>query len=268
MLQQITDLREEANALHALLDTLTDADWARPTQFKGWTVNDVIQHLHDSDLLAAASARDPDEYRKMRAAIISRRAAGLTRVEETRQRLGRLTGRALLAAWYSTLMKLCDQLEARDQKERLAWAGPDMSLRMFTTARQMEVWAHGQEIYDLMGRERSNTDRLRNIAEIGVRTFGWTFANRSQPVPEFPPYVRLTAPSGTVWEWNDPASADSVKGHAVEFCQVVTQVRNIADTRLDITGSTASRWMGVAQCFAGPPEDPPQPGTRFRLKPA
>jgi hypothetical protein len=26
----------------------------------------------------------------------------------------------------------------------------------------------------------------------------------------------------------------------------------------------ARQWMDLAQCFAGPPEKPPAPGTRFR----
>ena len=263
MLQQIVDLRQEADELYRFLKTLNNDDWARETQFKAWTVNDVVQHLHDSDLAAAASARDPNEYTARRDAILARREEGLTRLEETRERLGHLEGKELLETWHHTLEDLCGLLEKRDPKDRLRWAGPDMSLRMFTTARQMETWAHGQEIYDLKGVGRTNTDRIKNIAEIGVRTFGWTFTNRGEPVPPAKPYIRLTSPSGATWEWNEPSEAERVQGSAVDFCQVVTQVRNVADTNLEVSGDTADRWMRVAQCFAGPPEDPPAPGTRF-----
>jgi uncharacterized protein (TIGR03084 family) len=154
-------------------------------------------------------------------------------------------------------------LSALPSDTRLKWAGPDMSIRMFTTARQMETWAHGQAIYDLMRVTRAASDRLRNIAEIGVRTYGWTFANRKQPAPGPAPYVRLTGPSGAWWEWNDPTTANIVEGDALAFCQVVTQTRNIADTDLRVTGEPARAWMSVAQCFAGPPEDPPPPGARL-----
>jgi uncharacterized protein (TIGR03084 family) len=106
-------------------------------------------------------------------------------------------------------------------------------------------------------------DRIRNIVVMGVNTFGWTFSNRGQPVPEQQPYLRLEAPSGEIWEWNAPDAENAIEGSALEFCQVVTQVRNIADTRLRVRGDTATRWMAVAQCFAGPPEDPPAPGSRF-----
>ena len=97
---------------------------------------------------------------------------------------------------------------------------------------------------------------------IGVRTFGWTFVNRREPIPEDIPYVRLDAPSGEIWEWNEPSETNKVEGDAVEFCHVVTQGRNIADTALTVVGETATRWMAVAQCFAGGPETPPAPGQR------
>jgi len=105
-------------------------------------------------------------------------------------------------------------------------------------------------------------DRLRNIAEIGVRTYGWSFANRKREVPGPAPCVRLTGPSGAIWEWNGRTPDNAVEGDALPFCQVVTQTRNIADTRLVVIGGPARIWMSLAQCFAGPPEDPPAAGLR------
>ncbi|WP_216856340.1 TIGR03084 family metal-binding protein [Acidisphaera sp. S103] len=263
MLAQAEDFRAEANELHTLLATLDENDWQRATLFKAWTVNDIVQHLHDSDLMAAASVAGPEPFTRLRIQIQAARDAGLTRVQEARQRLGSLTGRRLLERWHATMADLCDSLSALLPNARLTWYGPDMGVRMFATARQMETWAHGQAIYDLMGATRQATDRLRNIVEIGVRTYGWTFANRGQSIPGPAPYVRLNGPSGAVWEWNDPAPGNSVDGDALDFCQVVTQVRNIADTSLKVTGEPARTWMSLAQCFAGPPENPPPPGTRF-----
>jgi uncharacterized protein (TIGR03084 family) len=191
------------------------------------------------------------------------RDQGMTRLEATRHRLGWLAGRGLLQRWHERMVELSTALAAMPTETRLKWVGPDMGVRMFTTARQMETWSHGQAIYDLMGKERQPTDRLRNIAEIGVRTYGWTFANRGLPTPGPAPYVRLTGPSGAVWHWNEPTADNAVEGSALDFCQVVTQVRNVADTGLAVTGAPAQRWMALAQCFAGPPENPPPPGTRF-----
>ena len=75
--------------------------------------------------------------------------------------------------------------------------------------------------------------------------------------------MRLTAPSGDIWEFGEPSTDEMVEGSASEFCQVVTQVRNIADTQIRVVGPLATDWMSKAQCFAGGPETPPAPGTRF-----
>jgi hypothetical protein len=67
-----------------------------------------------------------------------------------------------------------------------------------------------------------------------------------------------------IWEWTESGEANLIEGSAVEFCQVVAQTRSIADTKLQVFGETAVAWMSIAQCFAGSPENPPPPGTRFR----
>ena len=111
--------------------------------------------------------------------------------------------------------------------------------------------------------ERTHTDRLRHIAEIGVRTFGVDVRRTAgSRCPGPPPYVRLVAPSGAIWEWNEPSETSRVTGSAVDFCRTVTQVRNVADTSLEVVGDVAQRWMAIAQCFAGGASDPPKPGTR------
>jgi len=265
MLQQAEDLRAEAHALCRLLEPLVDADWDRATQFKDWTINDIVQHLDSGDERAIASITDPAMFDELVAQSRAARTAGLSRITETRRQFGSLTGGRLLAHWHDQLGTLCGMVARLQPDQRLKWSGPSMGARSFTSARQMETWAHGQAVYDLLGVERPQADRLRHIAQLGVRTFGWTFANRGDAVPAEKPYVRLAAPSGTLWEWNAPSAANRVEGEAFEFCQVVAQVRNVADTQLSVIGPVAQSWMAVAQCFAGPPENPPAPGTRYRV---
>jgi uncharacterized protein (TIGR03084 family) len=265
MIRQVDDLRGEAAELHRLLGTLRIDDWPRATQFKAWTIDDIVRHLHIGDSMALASASSPEAFAALMAGIRAQREKGLNRVEETRQRLNGLGGPALLRRWHTTLEELCTVLAEKPPDTRLTWSGPDMGLRMFATARQMETWSHAQAIYDLLGIERpAASPRLRNIAEIGVRTFGWAYRNRGLPVPPAMPSVRLDTPFGETWEWKATES-DSVEGDAIAFCQVVTQTRNVADTALAIHGETARHWMSIVQCFAGPPETPPPPGTRHRL---
>ena len=80
------------------------------------------------------------------------------------------------------------------------------------------------------------------------------------------PKLSLLSPSNELWEWNEDNEEDMISGSATEFSQVVTQVRNINDTSLKVSGKIANEWMSIAQCFAGPPENPPEKGIRFIRK--
>ena len=138
-----------------------------------------------------------------------------------------------------------------------------MSARSAMTARQMETWAHGFEVFDLFGVEREESDRLRNLVMLGVNTFGWSHQVHDLPVPAVMPELSLTAPSGALWNFGD-ANAGRIVGKAVDFAAVVTQTRALADTGLVVEGEVAKTWMANAQCFAGAPETPPAPGHRRR----
>jgi len=257
--------REESDALYRLLLPLDDPQFERPTAFKGWTLGDILAHLHVWNGAAALSLAGAGEIQAFLARFQAE--AGRTSMREVENRwLAPLRGRALLQAWHDRYLEVAARFAVADPKARLKWAGPDMSARSSIAARLMETWAHAQAIYDLLGVERIDTDRIRSIAFLGVNTFGWTFRNRGEEPPARAPHVRLAAPSGATWAWNEPSEEDLVEGSATEFCQVVAQTRNVADTRLTVRGDAARRWMAQAQCFAGPPREPPPPGTRFRQR--
>jgi len=263
--EQPRDFCDESEALYRLLEPLPESDFRRETQFKGWTVHDVISHLHAWNWAADLSLCDPDGFAELRESLLAELAKGRPLVEIEKEWLDDRHGRDRVEQWRAFYLAMAERFAAADPKKRVAWAGPDMSVRSSITARLMETWGHGQELYDLLGMERIDTDRIRNIAVLGVNTFGWTFANRGLDIPGPVPHVRLTAPSGAVWTWNEPSLSELVEGSATEFCQVVTQVRSLADTSLRVVGPVATSWMAIAQCFAGPAHDPPAPGTRFRV---
>ncbi len=258
-MQQALDFRDESAALYALLAPLSDADFETPTLFKGWTINQILRHLHVWNIAAARSIGGEEAFAAfMRQLMSGERGRPFTAYEA--EYLEGLSGHELLGAWQAQFAELTQAFAATDPKARLKWVGPEMSALSSVTARLMETWAHAQAIYDVLGVERVDTDRIGNIVRLGVNTYGWTFKNRRQEPPGPMPRLRLTAPSGAIWEYGD--GSDLIAGSATEFCQVVTQCRNIADTRLEVTGPIATQWMSIAQCFAGPPQDPPPPGTR------
>src|SRR5262249_1725040 len=167
---------------------------------------------------------------------------------------------ALLAWWREAGAKLVAAARTADAKTRLPWYGPDMSAGSFVTARLMEVWSHGLDVVDVVGIPRPDTDRLRHVAFIGVRTRPFSYVNRGLPADDRPVRVELALPSGATWTHGEPAAADRITGPARDFCRVVTQRRHLADTDLRVAGRPAEDWMRLAQAFAGPPGQGRRPG--------
>jgi uncharacterized protein (TIGR03084 family) len=262
-MQQADDFREESRILAAVLEPLAEADFFQPTQFKGWTIDDVLGHLHIFNHAAALALEDGDKFDAFFAVLAKAMMGGASLLEAQYPWLDGLKGRALFAQWRSLSETLADDFAVADPKARLRWAGPTMSARSAITARQMETWAHGHEVFDLLGATRGESDRVKNIVVLGVNTFGWTYTVRKKPVPEMMPFLELTAPSGAVWTFGEDVSGNRIVGSAVGFAQTVTQTRNWADTDLVAIGDVAVEWMETAQCFAGGVEPPPAKGMRF-----
>lgn len=256
------DLLAEYSQLAALAEALTPQQWGQKTPFHGWTPWDEIAHLCFFEETGLLAATDPEAFAADAAELIKQLTSGIEIDAIARARYGHLGSAELLLYWRQRFERLIAVLAGMEMKTRLPWYGPMMSARSFATARMMETWAHGQDIYDFLGKRRPASDRIKNIAHLGVSTFGWTFINRNLPIPDPAPYIELQAPSGENWIWNDPPSEKNyLRGSAEEFCLVVTQRRNVADTRLQYAGS-AAQWLPIAQCYAGPPEDSPAPGVR------
>jgi uncharacterized protein (TIGR03084 family) len=262
-MQQAIDFLDESKALCALLTPISEAEFEMPTQFKGWTINNIIRHLHVWNIAVDLSLQDEAAFGAFVAAMMAGVRGGKLPEFEASY-LDGLSGHALRNAWIARAGTTADAFANADPKLRLKWVGPDMSALSSITARLMETWAHGQAVYDVLGMERQDTDRIGNIVRLGVNTWGFTWKNRRIEPPGQMPKLRLSAPSGAVWEYGASCESGVISGNATEFCQVVTQCRNIADTALEVTGEVAYQWMAVAQCFAGPPQDPPIKGSRHR----
>jgi len=259
-MQQARDFGAESAALARFLERLAPGDWERPTGFKGWSANDILVHLHVWNLAQDLALRDADAFRAQVGAMAQAIREGRARSFEAARVAAR--GPELLRLWADQAADMAVRWEGVDPKRRLPWAGPDMSARSAMSARQMETWAHGLAIWDALGEDRPETDRIRNIVHLGVTAFGWSFKVHGKPVPEALPRLHLTAPSGTIWDYGEDGGPDRISGPAADFARVVTQTRNIADTALVVEGPVARAWMAQAQCFAGPPEAPPAPGAR------
>jgi uncharacterized protein (TIGR03084 family) len=259
------DFLDESEALHALVAPLGPHELDQKTAFKDWTINTVIRHLHIWNMAADFSLKADGSFEAYYTKLSEFLGKGAKLPAFELDYLS-LKGKELVAAWRKQFGETAARFATADPAQRVKWAGPDMSVRSSLTARLMETWAHGQEVYDVLGVVRRNADRIRNIVVLGNNTYGWTFKVRGVTPPDPRPHLRLTAPSGEVWLYNEPSETELVEGLAEEFCQVVTQTRNIADTKLRIVGPNATNWMSKAQCFAGAAETPPPPGSRRTVR--
>ncbi|MDU8929233.1 TIGR03084 family metal-binding protein [Alisedimentitalea sp. MJ-SS2] len=257
--EQVQDFLEESEALYAVLCDLNDEALTQETQFKGWTIEDVIRHLHFWNRAVDFAAQGEEAFSGLRNRVMGAINKGQSlRVVE--RKVIPESGRVLRATWIGFARAVAKRWEGQNPKARLPWVGPEMSARSAMTARQMETWAHGFEVFDLLGKTRQEHDRIRNIVVLGVNTFGWSHKVQGLSVPEDMPAIRLEAPSGEIWEYG--GSAGKIEGKAADFAAVVTQTRALADTGLKVEGDVARLWMENAQCFAGPKETPPAPGSR------
>ena len=265
MTPEALDFKAECDQIHALLKTQDETVFNKVTLFKDWTIGDVIRHLHLWNIAADMSLNNPDAFSKFVDQTMTQMGAGMSHLEfQTNYFIGQSSA-DIFATWAEYYPDMADRFHAADPDMRVKWVGPDMSVQSSIIARQMEHWAHAQAVFDALGVDRVNADRVKNVAHIGVTTFSWSFRVRGETPPAPKPFVKLTAPSGAVWTWNDEQSDNRIEGSAVAFAQVVTQCRNVADTGLIMTGDIAADWMAHAQCFAGRSETPPAQGMRHKV---
>ena len=261
-LLQAEDFRMESETLFHAMEPLDDAGLKLVTQFKGWTIEDVLVHLHFWNIAADLTIKDEAAFHDFVGDAFKAlsETGSLRDVENARIDL---RGIALRNAWIKQARHMAGHWIALDPKVRLPWVGPSMSVRSSMTARQMETWAHGMEVFDALGVARQEQDRVLNIVILGVNTFSWSHKVQGLDVPETLPHLCLTMPSGDAWECGEKG-ASSISGTAVDFASVVTQTRAVADTTLEVVVDVATTWMANAQCFAGPCETPPAEGSRMR----
>lgn len=262
-MQQAKDFLEESRDVAALINKLNDDDLQQKGDFKDWSIADIIGHLYFWNRMALLSLTDGEGFHSEFSPLAEYMLAGKDMKRYERDVHKDLQGVDLVAAWRAQFEDTAAAYMEADPSQRCVWAGPSMSARSSISARQMETWSHAQAIYDVLGKHRVETDRLRNIIVLGVNTFGWSFQVRGESVPEIKPFLELSAPSGEVWHFNEPSEVNVIRGAATEFAQIVTQTRNVADTALEMVGEVANAWMSNAQCFAGGPVKPPAKGQRY-----
>ncbi len=255
--QLVTDLEGEQAALREVLERLAPEHWELATHAPGWAVRDQVAHLAFFDEAAVLAARDAQAF----AGLQQRAAADPAGFERSYLERGRgMTPTELLQWWRRASADLVAAVRPLEARARLPWFGPSMSAASFVTARLMETWSHGLDVVDVVPFARPDTDRLRHVVELGIRTRPYSYQVRGLTMPDTPIRIELRAPSGALWAFGPEDAPARIRGTATDFCRVVTQRRHLADTNLEVEGEAALEWMTIAQAFAGPPGPGRRPG--------
>ena len=143
MFQQPDDFKDESEALFDLINELSDDQLCRQTQFKHWTINDIVTHLHMWNWAADLSLNDESALLEFIGQVKSQIPQIGMRKFETHWING-LAGQALVSRWREYYTEMAARWVDADPRIRLKWAGPDMSVLSSITARLMETWRTGR----------------------------------------------------------------------------------------------------------------------------
>ncbi|MEO6123614.1 MAG: TIGR03084 family metal-binding protein [Ilumatobacteraceae bacterium] len=253
------DLVAESAVLESVLELLGQAGWQTPTPADGWSIQDQISHLAYFDHAVTTAVTDPDRFR--------------VELAETRKLPGNSidaivtagrshSGGQILEQFRAARSTMIEAFEHADLSVRVPWYGPAMSVASALTARIMETWAHGQDVFDALDVAHPPTVALRQVAHIGVRALPNSFTSHGRPVPLDEVRLELTGPDGDQWIWGpEPDRTDNlITGPSLDFCLIVTQRRHVDDTDIVMSGPVATEWMSIAQAFAGPAGSGRRPG--------
>jgi uncharacterized protein (TIGR03084 family) len=253
----LDDLTAEGDQLRATVERLGPDGWTRTTPAPGWTVATQVAHLLWTDEVAVLAAHSHESVEAKQAwddVVLAAINDPTGYVDQGAFEIAELPREEVLDRWAASRSALRQALSELPAGQKMPWFGPPMSAASMATARFMETWAHALDVYDAAGARPEPTDRIRHVAHLGVRTRNYSYSVHGEEPPAEEFRVELVAPSGERWSWG-PDAVQSVTGPAYDFCLLVTQRVNRADTDLVAVGADAEHWLGIAQAFAGPPGD-------------
>jgi uncharacterized protein (TIGR03084 family) len=182
--------------------------WLRGIGLRRWGGRFAHQlaHLAKTDANLLIALKDPASF-----ANVGTDADG-DAAEGARQPL-----QVLLEQWRTGRVELSEALGELPADRAFPWFGSELHAQLMIPLRLMEMWAHGQDIYDTLGIEHEATRGLVHVAALGVAGREMSFAVAQLAVPAEPFRV--------------------------------THRRDRAPTDLKAVGEDADRWLDLARVF-------------------
>ncbi|MFE7068849.1 maleylpyruvate isomerase family mycothiol-dependent enzyme [Streptomyces sp. NPDC057620] len=235
--EALADLADEQREFAALLGTLQDADWPRPSAADGWTVADQVAHLADTEEVAADTLADgPRAFTR----TVPRYATAEDFTAAGCRRGDGLPPGDLTAWWDRAAARTRRLLAERAPEDRVAW-GFGMNTETFVAARLMEHWAHGLDIRDALGLPVDETPRLRRIAVLGHSTLHYALAMGRVRRPQGRTLrLELTERDGTGHMVGPADATDVLRGSLLAWCRVATRRVRGSPTAPSASGAPAA----------------------------
>ena len=242
----LDDLEVEGRELESVVRGLDTDGWRLDTQSKGWTIAHQIGHLTVTEELMLAALTDETQFREMAGTARTKPSISDDELNGPRVSLR-------LEAWTASRDALLGAFRSQPPDGRIPWMGPSMSMTSAATSRIMEIWAHGQDVYDALGKSRPATHRLRHIAHLAIAARDYSFINRGLAAPSEPFRVEIHGPDDQTWVWGPQDAAQTVEGDAYDFALLATRRIHRSDARVQASGRDAMTWLRTIQAYAGPP---------------
>ena len=214
----LSDLVAEQQQLDQFLQKVKVRNWNALTPDEEWDIRDTISHLAHFEEYAynaldedGTMLDDLDDHET----FDDFTEVGVERGREMRPQ-------DVIEWWRLGRAKVVDALSRAEARDRVPWFFGDMSARSFATLRLAETWAHGLDIYDAVGEEPEDTERLRHIIIITQKILPWAF---EQSGYEYPVEVRIEGigPMYAKYASGPDDSGQLIRGPAGEICRVALQ---------------------------------------------
>ncbi|MEX5721699.1 TIGR03084 family metal-binding protein [Geodermatophilus maliterrae] len=250
--QAVSALAVDAAEVDRLVAGLSPEEWSTPTPAPGWSIAHQIGHLAFVCRIAGVAAAQPEAFTALVSRIGSGPGAFDAAVNGALGEYVALDPAALLERWRAERDAAVAALAAAPADGLVPWLVNPLPPAVLARAGMLEVFAHGQDVADALGVQRTHTDRLRHVVAFAVRTrdFGYLSRGLTPPAEEF--RFELVGPSGATWEFGPADAAQRVTGDAVDLCLLVSRRRHRADLQLTAVGELAEQWLELAQAYRGP----------------
>ncbi len=242
-------LTAECDELDELLAGLDDEQWKLPTPAPGWTIAHQVAHLAATFRMAGLSASDPDAF----TAMMQRLDPDFTvNVANALSQFLSDPPEVLFGRWQAERAAAVKALASVPADQTVPWLVNPLPPSVLMMAGMMEAFAHGQDIADALGVQRTRTDRIKFLVAFAVRTWDFGYLARDEARPDVEFRFELTAPSGAQWEFGPEDATQRISGPAEDFCLLVTRRRHHEDLAVTAVGPDAEHWLEIAQAYRGP----------------